>query len=273
MQHGRPITVFSSLYRFWASTCAKALLRQWATWLPEAVTGSVPGRSARDVSLTIECQVEQALLFHQPMAGFSLDIVKCFNQVPRAPLRHLLLHLHVPADIVTTWMSFLDTMTRHSVFGGALGLPTGSTTGIPEGCPFSVLAMVAICWYLSAMPRAADVCLYTYVDNLSWLASRAPSLQTAISTAIGFCNSLLLPIDWKKSFAWATTKRLRVWLQTDAQALLPEGAQLAVVKTAKDLGVHYRFTTGGLHPVASKRPAADCCNCSNYLVHCSTVPN
>eukprot|EP00439_Symbiodinium_sp_Y106_P047455 s3639_g6.t1 len=253
MHHGRPITVFSNLYRFWASTCARAVLRHWSTWLPASVSGSVPGRSARDVSMCIECHVEQALLRHEPLAGFSLDIIKCFNQVPRAPMRQLLLHLGLPAALVETWMSFLASITRHTVFHESLGLPIGSTTGLPEGCPLSVVGMVALCWYLSALPRAPDVSLHTYVDNWSWVAKSAASMLQSIATAISFCNCLKLPIDWTKSFAWATTKRLRVWLQTDAQNALPNGASLTVVSHAKDLGVHYRFRATTGNPQAQQR--------------------
>ena len=253
MHHGRPITVFCNLYRYWASTCAKMVLRQWAQWLPNSVAGSVPGRSARDVSLCIENHVEQALLSKKPLAGFSLDIIKCFNQVPRQPMRHLLLHLGLPVALVDTWMSFLQDMTRHTVFSGALGQPIGSTTGLPEGCPLSVVGMVALCWYLSAIPRPDDVFLYTYVDNLSWVAQLADSIRDALETAVSFCKCLLLPIDWAKSFAWATTKRLRVWLQTDAQATLPAGTQLKVLQSAKDLGVHYRFRATTGNPQAEQR--------------------
>ena len=253
MHHGRPITVFSNLYRFWASTCARAVLRNWSTWLPASVSGSVPGRSARDVSMCIECHVEQALLRHEPLAGFSLDIIKCFNQVPRAPMRQLLLHLGLPAALVETWMSFLASITRHTVFHESLGLPIGSTTGLPEGCPLSVVGMVALCWYLSALPRAPDVSLHTYVDNWSWVAKSAASMLQSIATAISFCNCWKLPIDWTKSFAWATTKRLRVWLRTDAQNALPNGTSLTVVSHAKDLGVHYRFRATTGNPQAQQR--------------------
>ena len=49
MADGRPITVFACVYRLWASIVAKQALQRWASWLPQAVTGCVPGRSVRDI--------------------------------------------------------------------------------------------------------------------------------------------------------------------------------------------------------------------------------
>ena len=245
MKDGRPITVFSNLYRLWSSLCSRSLLRAWAEWLPAAVAGSVPGRSVRDVSLAIQLQVEAALLDRQALAGISVDIIKCFNQIPRAPLTRLLRHLGVPDTVLSLWADFLSKALRHAVFLEEIGLPVGSTTGVPEGCPLSVLCMVALCWYLAEQPRPADAALFTYVDNLSWTACCPASLQCVLETAIRFCRSLLLPIDWNKSFAWATASKLHRWLEGAAQLVLPPEAKLKVVKGAKDLGVMFRFRAKG----------------------------
>ena len=245
MKDGRPITVFSNLYRLWSSLCSRSLLRAWAQWLPAAVAGSVPARSVRDVSLAIQIKVETALLERKPLAGLSVDIIKCFNQLPRAPLVRLLQHLGVPRPVLAIWSDFLAKALRHAVFLDEIGHPVGGTTGVPEGCPLSVLCMVALCWYLAALPRPADADLFTYVDNLSWAACCPSSLQNVLETALRFCRNLLLPIDWKKSFAWATASKLKRWWEGTAPGLLPEGAQLQVVKGAKDLGVQFRFSVKG----------------------------
>ncbi|CAE7442603.1 unnamed protein product [Symbiodinium sp. CCMP2592] len=215
MKDGRPITVFSNIYRLWSSICSRSILRAWAAWLPTAVAGSVPGRSVRDVSLTLQAQVEAAIMDKRPLAGVSVDIIKCFNQIPRAPLVQLLRHLHVPESVISLWQDFLSKALRHAVFLGEIGLPTGSTTGVPEGCPLSVLCMVALCWYLASLPRPDDLQLYTYVDNLS-----GPPCSVPLKLHCG---------------------------------LLPNGAALKVVSSAKDLGVQFRFQARGKAGAVAKR--------------------
>ena len=81
-----------------------------------AVAGSIPGRSVRDVSLTIQARVEAAILDQTPLAGVSVDIITCFNQLPRAPLAQLLRHLRVPDAVITLWQDFLSKALRHAVF-------------------------------------------------------------------------------------------------------------------------------------------------------------
>ena len=242
---GRPITVYATIYRFWASVMAKAILRHWATWLPDSVRGCVPGRGVREVSLVIQCMVEEALLTGQPLGGFSIDIEKCFNQLPRLPLRCLLRHLGVPENVLSIWFSFLDNNCRHALFQQDLSPPVMSTTGVPEGDPLSVVAQIAVCWALVARPLPPQAWPWTFVDNLSWVARTSDALQYLLKDAVQFCAGLALPIDWKKSFCWATTKTLRsFWSHQPVPGGSPQ-QRLSLVSDAKDLGVVYRFHRQG----------------------------
>ena len=255
MHHGRPINVFANLYRMWASGVAKAILQNWATWLPDGVKGSIPGRSVRDLSLSLECRVERSLLERSTLAGFSIDIIKCFNQLPRLPLRFLLGHLQVPEPVLHAWFDFLDSCQRLPVFLGGLGSPIMSTTGMPEGCPLSVVAQVAVCWAVSQRPPVMGAAVESYVDNFTWTGCSQYAIGEAIVDAQLMCRQLLLPIDWTKSFAWSTNRRVKIWLETAAQRLIPEGCKLAVVSSAKDLGVAFKFRRVNQLDTAGKRLA------------------
>ena len=244
MAHGRPIIIFATLYRLWASSMAKSILRHWSKWMPWEVRGSLPHREARDISFALECLVERAMHHNQPLAGFSVDIVKCFNQVPRLPLRQLFRHMGLPESLLSLWFDFLSKTERCPCFHGSMGSGLPSTTGMPEGDPLSVVGMVALCWLAVQRTKVQSSFVLTFVDNLSWIAPEQPVLQELFQNAISFCKAWSLPIDWTKSFAWATTKRLQQWWDGDAQTLLPEGAVLARVDSAKDLGVSYRFRKG-----------------------------
>ena len=180
----------------------------------------------------------------EPRAGVSLDIIKAFNNVPRAPAAELLVHLGVPKDFVRLWQDFLSKAQRCAEFQGGLGSPFGATTGVPEGDPLSVVAMVALCWMASqvAVPESCD--LRTYVDNFSWLASDVSGLKQCLISSQQFCQTLSLPIDWKKSYSWATSHDLRNWLDRHAADFLPPATKLQRVMQAKDLGVVFRYGRG-----------------------------
>ena len=130
---GRPITVFSTTYRLWTSIVARELLSAWAKWMPESIAGSMPGRSAADIAYHIQCRVEEALDSKTPLVGFSLDISKCFNNLPRAPVAALMIHLGAPPDLINRWMQMLSVAERCPILAGAVTTPMGATTGVPEG--------------------------------------------------------------------------------------------------------------------------------------------
>ena len=211
-------------------------------WLPQDVTGCVPGRSVRDISYFLQAKIEEALRDKCPRGGISLDIIKAFNNVPRAPAAAILRHLGIPSDVVGLWQDFLSKSQRCPVFAGGLGSPFGATTGVPEGDPLSVLAMVGLCWMASQTASPAGSTLRTYVDNFSWLGDTAHCLRDCLQAATKFCSALSLPIDWKKSYSWGTTHSIRAWLDTQAAQYLPAGAKLQRVAQAKDLGVCFRFS-------------------------------
>ena len=183
MGHGRPIVIFATLYRLWASVAAQTILRHWSRWLPWSVRGSLPQREARDISYALEAMIESALSRNEPLAGFSVDIVKCFNQLPRLPLRRLLSHLGFPSEVLALSFDFLARTERAPCFLGSLGPGLSSTTGVPEGDPLSVVAQVAICWI--PVQRTAEVgCqTFTFVDNFSWVAPTESSLESLLQKA------------------------------------------------------------------------------------------
>ena len=237
----RPITVFSTTYRLWTGIVARELLQAWAVWMPASIAGSMPGRCAGDIAYHIQCKVEEALLSCKPITGFSFDITKCFNNLPRAPVARLLKHLGAPALLVDAWMQMLAVAERCPVFGGSVTTPMGATTGVPEGDALSVVAMAAVCWLMETQNAKTATTFLSYVDNFSWLASNKASFCASLQLAQQTCSALKLPIDWGKSFCWATTPSLKKFLDYQLAQYLPEGVTLKRVNDATDLGVHFQF--------------------------------
>ena len=188
--------------------------------------------------------MEAALSDSAPLAGFSVDIVKCFNQLPRLPLRALLSHLGFPADVLVLWFGFLEQTERAPCFLGSLGSGLSSTTGVPEGDPLSVVAQVAVCWLVVQRTEQIGRHTFTFVDNFSWVARTEASLASVLQRALTFCEAWALPIDWQKSFGWGTTVKFRHWWVHEAQHHLPPDGHLQLVDAAKDLGVSYKFRKG-----------------------------
>ena len=174
----RPITVFSTIYRIWSSVAARQILRHWGNIFPRSVMGSMPGRSARDLSYQQQHVIERALLEGRALYGLSLDIIKCFNCIPWQPTFHMLKKLGVPSALVDCWGRALANVRKYPVFLHSLGSPMTSTTGVPEGDLLSVVAMAALCFCAAHLPSMCQVDFKTYVDNWSWQANGPSQLQS-----------------------------------------------------------------------------------------------
>ena len=237
----RPITVFATIYRFFASTIVRLVLDRWSQWMPATIYGAMPGRSARDAALHLESEIEHALLTGQARLGFSVDLSRFFNLIPRAPVQFLLGMLGVPTSIVRVWSNFLQCNLRYPSVGGHLGAGVPSSTGVPEGCPFSILAQAAINWSLVQMMDFPHLLTLSYVDNWAWSAGTRVAFAQALQMVQAFCISLCLVVSWGKSYAWATATADRQWISTFTPSLLPVEASLSVVASTSDLGVAFRF--------------------------------
>ena len=81
-----------------------------------------------------------------------------------------------------------------------------SSSGFPEGCPLSPVAMVLANWsyhlYMRAFcPRVRSL---SYVDNFACTTDAPARLAQAFSTLQCFMDLLRLPLDAEKTFMWAT---------------------------------------------------------------------
>ena len=241
MRDCRPITVCATIYRLFATTVTRQVLRQWACWLPPGLKGAIPGRSSRDSAICVELQVEQALRSRSSLMGFSVDLQKFFNKIPRAPTLFLLSHMGLPSNVLQVWSRFLVQGDRLPSIGGHLGVPIPSSNGFFEGDPMSILAQTAVNWSMFQNMRFRELQTLSFVDNWAWVTGLRASFAAALSAIQGFCRSLALEISWPKSFAWATTKEDRSWIRKSAPMLVPHGHSLALVRTSVDLGIAFKY--------------------------------
>lgn len=82
----RPITALALIYRVWRSFRARQLLAAMATSAPDGIFGSMPRRSAKALWWNAQATIERAHMLSSTASGAVVDLVKCFNLLPRVPL-------------------------------------------------------------------------------------------------------------------------------------------------------------------------------------------
>lgn len=92
----RPITILSRIYRTWAKICAAEVVTQLVSSSSIGATGASAGLSADMVVARTMFVVEEATENNREVFGLVIDLVKCFNRIPRIPLLTALLWMGVP---------------------------------------------------------------------------------------------------------------------------------------------------------------------------------
>ena len=239
--HGRPITVLSALYRCWGSLVATQLLKAWATFLPAGICGGVPGRSSHDLSYQLQHALEVAYLSGEELTGFTLDLTKCFNLLPRCPMIRLIRHLGCPPDLAEFWGRCLGRMQRHTVFHGDTSCGIPSTTGLPEGDALAVVAAVALCWAQYHAVAEFGLSPTMFVDNWSWTTESVELNAIGLAETQALTSALRLRVDWAKSFGWSVHDAGLQWWRAHGRSLVPPGATFQVLAQVRDLGAALRF--------------------------------
>lgn len=170
--HGRPICILSQIYRIWAKCIAACVLKNFASWVPPSIIGGLPKRAASDVWFTMQLRVELAHHHNCAMHGFALDVQKCYNGIPRKQIIALFCRLGLPSWIADAWEKFLGLISRTVQIKSSVSTPQLSYTGIPEGDPLSVPAMLSLCvlweFFMTRDLEKDSVKIWAYLDNLEF---------------------------------------------------------------------------------------------------------
>ena len=112
----RPITPLPVVYRLLAKVVCTQLLKQWNAIIPQEILGFMPGRHPHHYMLQLQFQLEQRLMQKQQIGahwqGLTLDLVKCFNLLPRWPCRQAMIHYGIPVAWVDFWYQTLQHTER-----------------------------------------------------------------------------------------------------------------------------------------------------------------
>ena len=236
MNHGRPITILSSIYRLVSKIIYDQIAVKWSAVLPPTVSGGLPGRGVRDLALRQSFAIEQAISRRECLLGASIDLTKAFNLISRQPASDILSALGVPKDVVSFWALNMTRLSRLPCVSGTLGPVVHSTTGVPEGDSVSVLVMVGLSTVFYFRLLRPQLVPSAYADNWSWFTDNEREMFVAFTSLLNLVSSLRMSVDIKKSWVWSTNKNSRQTL-LDLNNLFPSGDHKLEIKSSSlDLG-------------------------------------
>ena len=166
IKDGRPITVLGSLVRLVTSHFARQIMHHWSYFMPCGLSGGLPGRGVNDIVWSQQFELERAKLESSPMSGYTLDLSKAFNRLPRRVMRQLMVTFGIPQWCVDFWVKSLSNMTRTLCHNRQYFGLVSSTSGAPEGDAMAVVGMVAISYAWMLTMQTQQVKLYAYADQL-----------------------------------------------------------------------------------------------------------
>ncbi|OLP99125.1 hypothetical protein AK812_SmicGene18333 [Symbiodinium microadriaticum] len=231
----RPISVLSMVYRVWGSIRARQCLRHLSQFVPPGLLGNVPGRSASNAWYSIQLAVERSLREGLPLSGFSADLVKAFNLLPRAPTFAFAMLCGIPCGLVRAWSAALAGLERRFRIRGSVGPGVMSSTGFPEGDALSCVAMTLVNFaYHEHMAASVPDCVaLTFVDNWETTASCPMSILRAAAAQDDFSRAWDLEVDSSKTVFWSTAA-------ADRKVLRSNGCSVAL--DFRDLGGHLQVS-------------------------------
>ena len=235
----RPLSVLPVVYRIWASTRMGQLGEWFRSWVPDSVFSAGGGRGS------VEAWYTSSLVIEEVLAGgtdshvhlFVADVVKSFDTVDRSILDRVLSSLGLPGWFRHAYFEYHAHVRMRFKLASGLGAPWTRDGGIPQGCPLSMMFIVALylpwCRYLSAQ---VGVQPQLYADNLKCVSRDPDSLLAAARFTTGYVRLVGQEPAPSKCVLLSTSREVRHSMKS---WLLPqEGDQWSVKFDVRDLGGH-----------------------------------
>ena len=261
----RPLSVLPIVYRIWAS----ARMSQWDAWFQSSVLDSVFGAGGGRGS--VEAWYTSALDIEEVLSGavdshvhlFVADVIKSFDTVDRWILDRFLSSLSLPGWFRHAYFDYHAHVRLRFKLTCGLGEPWTRDGGMPQGCPLSMMFIVALylpwCRYLAAH---GGVQPQLYADNLKCV-SRDPDL---------LLNAARFPTDYvrlvgqepasSKCFLLSTSREFRKDMKE--WVLSCEGDQWSVTFDVRDLGGHLDTAFRGWSSTLAARVRLVISRCSDF---------
>lgn len=249
----RPITIASRIYRNWAKYRSAQIIQHVSSLLPPQIAGTASGVSSDLLSASLLWEIECALQTNNPRMGVTVDLLKCFNMIPRRPVLHAMRRLGVPCQFVTALESMFKQLRRVLDIAGVVGDPLQSSTGVPEGGAMLIIAMLALTAWVSDFIQVSvgsdSAVVLAYADNWAFLANSIQDLRTGLDAMEKTVTAWKMQISTDKSWAWATHARQRSELAT----LCLNGRNIPIKLVSEELGCDVSYCRRISKKVSQKR--------------------
>jgi hypothetical protein len=235
----RILKITSGWYRKWGSARNRDLALWIKSWDVEHINSGVPEKGAMDAWLQTALHNELNNVSGHDVAGGSIDIFKCFDQINRSLIFKIAKEAGMPMRILNPYMRYIGNIATRYQVGKTKGAPHCERASIPQGCPFSMtmIALLMVPWIrimtdLGVKPRvlADDLMFTTHGDDHRAMTIEAMKISRTYFQDIG------AKVADKKCFTFASNSSTRkdlsehIW---DSKGLL-----IPCVSSFRDLGAH-----------------------------------
>ena len=239
----RPLCVLPIAYRLWASARLKHLEKWFGSWVPESVFSAGDGRSSVEAWYSTALDIEESLagVFGSDVNIFVADVIKSFDTVDRGILDYILCRLGLPGWFRHAYFEYHAKVRLRFKLSCGLGESWTRDGGIPQGCPLSMIFIVALylpwCRHLETFRGVKP---QLYADNLKCVSGEPDDLLEAAkftNTYIRLVGQAPAPSKCILLSTSAEVRRLmKDWVLSDA------GDRWSVKLDARDLGGHLDTT-------------------------------
>ena len=202
----RPICILPNVYRLWGKIMTAKCFRHLRGSIPASICGSVPGRSSIDLAMQLQTELEESLVQGTSLYGAALDLSKAFNTLSRPLLAKMCRRLGLGA-IWSPYARYLDMLTRFFTLKQCWSQPLISNTGVPEGCPLSVVMMMVVTWGVtnSISNRFPSRIMHSYVDDWTLRDKDPKVLVEQMLFTHEITQAMGLSLSLRKTVPYATT--------------------------------------------------------------------
>ena len=233
-----PICILPNVFRLWGKIMTSKCFKSIMPLIPPCLVGSIPGRRSNDLAMQLQISLEDHILRNKQMYGAALDLPKAFNTLDRKLLAVLCERLGLK-KIWEPYMSALSQMQRFFIITGTWSTPVHSITGVPEGCPLSVVMMAIVTWAItnSLADKYPGKTLFSYVDDWTLRDHDPKDLLTQVWFIKRLTDKLGLKLSMSKTVMYATTGPARKLLK---KSLIQENLNIDVSDSGVGLGIEYQ---------------------------------